>query len=320
MSTGDSGAVRPSGIALMNEVDRAIRLAADSRVVAVVGPGGSREALETAPIYRAAEIPQVVPTATTRQLTGVGAWTFVLAPNDSMQAEFIAVFATERLAARRALVFYLPDEYGLGLATASAAALLRRGVTVIDRIPVRPFGTCAPLTERNAYEGAVDAAVGHDAPDVAVLATRTTETACLARALQRRVPGIRMLAGDGALVDERFVSLAGTAADSVYLVAFWHPGAVDSVGAAFVARFERIVRRRPRHDDAMFYDAVMLVMKAISVVGPHRDAIRGYLADLGVRRPAYVGVTGPIAFGPGARRPLVMTRIRRGVTEIVPPP
>ncbi|MFI5234338.1 MAG: hypothetical protein ACHQXA_01385, partial [Gemmatimonadales bacterium] len=48
-------------------------------VVGVVGPSGSRLALATAPIYNAAAIPQIVPSATNRLLRHAGPWTFMLA-------------------------------------------------------------------------------------------------------------------------------------------------------------------------------------------------------------------------------------------------
>jgi hypothetical protein len=44
-------------------------------------------------------------------------------------------------------------------------------------------------------------------------------------------------------------------------------------------------------------------------VGARPDAIRRYFASLGIARPPYRGVTGPIAFAPGRRSNFVMTRL-----------
>ena len=52
------------------EVERAARLAERPDVVGVVGPGGSRQALHVIPIYREAQLAEVVPTATSRLLEG----------------------------------------------------------------------------------------------------------------------------------------------------------------------------------------------------------------------------------------------------------
>ena len=46
------------------EVEHATRLAGIPGMAGVVGHGGSREALMTAPIYNEARIPQIVPTGT----------------------------------------------------------------------------------------------------------------------------------------------------------------------------------------------------------------------------------------------------------------
>jgi ABC-type branched-subunit amino acid transport system substrate-binding protein len=84
-----------------------------------------------------------------------------------------------------------------------------------------------------------------------------------------------------------------------------------------VADFRRIVGRMPRHDDAMFYDAVMVLGHAIRVAGADREAVRRFLADLGHEEPAYLGVTGPITFGPESRRPLLMVQLVRDQTVVV---
>ena len=320
VSTGNTPTPSADHAGLQREIDRALQFVADRNVVAVAGPGGSREALQTGPVYREAEVPNVVPTATSRRVRELGKWTFVLAADDSVQGEFIGEFAAERLHARTAAIFYLPDEYGLGLAAGTAAALSRRGITLLARTPVQPTRSCQPDATVNAYEDAVDEAFRAGAPDVVVLATRSRESPCLARAVAARSSATRFIAGDGATVDPAFIRFAGPAADSMYLVSFWHPTANDSAARAFVARFRAIVGREPRHDEAMFYDSIMLLGQAIRSVGPSRAAIRDYLEELGTKHPPYAGLTGPISFGRDARRPLITTRLSGGQLQVVPTP
>jgi ABC-type branched-subunit amino acid transport system substrate-binding protein len=156
-------------------------------------------------------------------------------------------------------------------------------------------------------------------PDVVVLATRTVETSCIASAVHARSPRTLYVAGDGALVQHDFVKWAGAALDSIYLVAFWHVERDDSASRTFVDQFRTIVKREPRHDDAMYYDAVMVAAQAIRNGGPTRAAVAKYLSELGRSRPPYHGITGPISFAPGAPRPLLMTRLQNGRPEIVTP-
>lgn len=304
--------------ALVNEVDKAIQLAANPRIMAVVGPSSSREAIQTAPVYRNAGLPNVVPTATSRLLRSAGPWTFRLAADDSVQGEFIGSFVTDRLGSRTALLFYVADEYGLGLASGVRAALARRKVRLLDSVLVRSDQPCPLEDGANAYDEIVTAALRAGTPDAVVLATRTPEASCLVRALAPKVQGAGFVAGDGTLLDGFTIARAGPAASSLNAVAFWVPESSDTASQSFRARFHATAGRYPRHDEAMAYDAVMLLAAAIRAVGPSRSAIRGYLEELGEKRPPYPGVTGPIAFRPDSKRPLIMTRLSGHAIEAVP--
>src|SRR5688572_27467692 len=71
--TVDSGGWAALGATpLVAEIARARRIAEDSTVVAVIGPGCSREAMQVGPTYRDARVMQLVPTATRRLLGSLG--------------------------------------------------------------------------------------------------------------------------------------------------------------------------------------------------------------------------------------------------------
>jgi branched-chain amino acid transport system substrate-binding protein len=288
-------------------------------VVAVVGPGGSREALQVAPIYGDAGLPQILPVATSALLPSAGPWTFRLAPGDSAQGEFIGDFVGRALKGKAATLFYLPDEYGRGLAAGTVAALSRYGVRLIDQVPVAAAMSCESTRERNPYEDVVHSSLRRGRPDVIVVAARQMETLCIARAAGPALPGIRIVAGDGAAIPLGMRPLGGAAADSIYLVAFWSDQRNDPRSHAFVERFRRRTGRDPTHGDAMWFDALMLAAEAIRTVGPDRRAVRLYLESLGRERPPYQGVTGPIGFGLAIRRPLIMTRLSaQGPVPVTP--
>lgn len=306
---GTLGALGASPLAA--EVSRATKLAADDDVMVVIGPGGSREALQVAPIYRDAGVANIMPTATSQLLAAAGPWTFLLAPNDSVQGAFMGAFADTALHARRAAIFYAPDEYGIGLAKGIAAELTARGVTIVERVPMRLAHDCRSESGHEAFYTDLAAQLAmRGKPDVALVAARTVETACLARALRERWSAVPIVAGDGAYLDRTFFTLmAGVSTDDVYLVSYWHRDLSDSASLAFVAEFEEAVGRPPRHGDAVFYDATMLAAKAVREAGPDRDDIRRWLQELGTATPAYGGIAGPISFAPGQPRSLLMTRV-----------
>ena len=285
------------------EVMRAQRLAQTPNLVAVVGHGGSRGSLAAAPIYAAAGIPQIVPTGTSRLLRQAGPWAFMLAPDDSTEGALIGRFAVERLGARRVLLFFTNDEYGVGLRDGVLAELAARDVAVLDKVGVDPTSDIPTLFAASLRRGI---------PDAIVVAGRHVETGRVARAALGRVPRLRVVAGDGALLLPTLAELAGPAADSIYVVAFWLPDAPDSMARAFVERFRRVTGQDPLPDDAMNHDALMLLAHAVRTVGPDRAALRGYLAALGRSRPPYRGITGDITFLRARTPPLVMARLRGG--------
>lgn len=303
-----AGARPPAG-QLAAEVDYAARLVAVPDLVAVVGHQGSRDALMAAPIYEEAKIPVVVPTATSRRLREVGSWTFTLAPNDSLEGEYLGALAA-RLGPAGALLFYVGDEYGIGLRDGVAAALARRGIPLLDAIPVTPANECAGSGEQaNATQ--VDAALRRHQTGVVILATRQREGGCIMRHIHGQRPGTRFIAGDGVLISEEFLALAGRSADSLYAVGFWHHDRPDPASRAFAEAFRRLAGREANSSEAMVYDAVMVLAAAIRAAGPSRQRVRDYLASLGHGRPGYAGVTGTITFPASVER-FVTLRVREG--------
>ena len=293
-------------------VQHAMAITATPGIVGVVGNSNSREALLAVPVYAGAHIPVVVPTATSRRLREAGPWTFVLAPDDSVEGEFIAAFVAERLNARAVTLYSVADEYGIGLRDATAAALDRRGVAVADRVTLPLVAGCQP---GNAVETVVIASLQRTRPGVAVFAGRPDETLCAVRVLATRRPGMRFVAGDGLVLGPGTFAVPGI--DSVYAVAFWHADQRPERAARFVERFQQTAGRPPHHGDALAYDAIMVLAAAVQAGARDGEGVRRYLAGLGTDRPPYNGLTGPVAFGPRAERPLVMTRVASSPQRVV---
>ena len=274
-------------------------------VVGVVGHADSRGTLFAAPIYDEAHVPLLVPTATSRRLRTVSPWVFMMAPDDSMEAEFIAGFAVQVLHTRAVAVFYENDEYGIGLRDGLRRAFGARGVRLVAEEPIAlPCG--APETAEASIVRATQA--GH-LPDLTVIAGRTRDAACLGRRMTERVPGIRIIGSDAVEPDSSLDNCFGPAQAPFYVVALWHPRIADSVSAAFVGDFRRIVGASPHASEALVFDAILLLAQATRDVGARPDVVRRFLTDLGRSRPVYHGVTGAVSFGSSARRPLYMLRV-----------
>ncbi len=303
---------------LAAEIARATALAGDSTVLAVVGPGGSREVLQVAQVYAAANLGAVIPTATARLLDQSGPLIFRMAADDSVQGAFIAAFADSALSARRIALYHAPDEYGIGLAAGTASTAAARGIAIVEQSAIRLVQPCGDADGSAYYETLVSALAAREKPDAVVMATRTQETTCLTRALRKRWPDVAVVAGDGAYVDANLAA-AAAGGGPLFLVAFWHRDIGTPASDSFVAAFERSTGRAPRHGEAMFADGVMLIAAAIRDGNNTRAEIIEYLRDLGAARPAYEGATGSISFAADAPRRLWMTRVQAGTSVLVRP-
>jgi ABC-type branched-subunit amino acid transport system substrate-binding protein len=283
------------------DIDFAEMMTAQAGTVAAVGPQSSRATLLVAPIYAEHHIPMIVATATSGRLRDLGSWIFQLAPDDDAEGGFIADFVVNRLAARRVTIFYLDaDEYGVGLRDGVVRGLRRHGIEPRDEVGI---------IEETDLPRRVAESLGRATPDVVVVAARSPQALGIAQAVYTRLPGVKIVAGDGVPLNGSFIRAAGPATAAVYAVAWWQPGLGDSASRAFAGRFRAATGRLPSPAEAMYYDAIMVAARAAHEVGARPAAIRRWLASLGVSRPPYAGVTGPISFAPERAANLLMTRV-----------
>lgn len=280
------------------ELARAYRFLEEDDLVGVVGHPGSRSSLIAAALYNEAEVVQVVPSGTSRELREAGPWTFNLAPNDSVEGAAIGAFVQEALGARRVIVFFVTDEYGYGLREGVVAELRERGVEVLDEVPTRTIYQMEE-TARGDLESLVQAALDRGRPDVVVLATRDYSARIIIPSALARFPEVQFVAGDGVLLGAESRAALGAQQDRIYQTLFWDPRRGDSVSAAFVERYRRLTGSFPSHDHALYRDGLVLLADAVRAVGADPARIRDFLLSLGRDRPPFEGVTGPISFTPG---------------------
>lgn len=284
---------------------RAFELVNRPGVAVVVGHGASRSSLAAAPIYGEARIPLIIPTSTSDLLDDAGPWVFRMVPGNAAQGEFIGGFAVDSLRARSATIFFVTDEYGIGLRDGVTSALAARGVTVLDAVPVTSETETdfALLVEQSLLRGV---------PDVVVIAGRSLEVVGVIREFFAREPDVAFVSGDGANSDRLVLEGVSDAAGRYYRVAFWHPSRDDAVSRAFVEWFRFVAGREPSDSEAMRHDAIMLAAHAIHEVGPRPERIHEYLRSLGAERPPFAGVSGPVSFEAGPAGNLLMLKVDEG--------
>jgi branched-chain amino acid transport system substrate-binding protein len=256
--------------------DIAQRFVADVRVVAVVGHVNSSAMVAAAHVYDR-HLPAVATTATSPLLTGLSPWAFRVISSDSANGRTIARFANQ-LKYKRAVVLYENNAYGRGLAENFRRAFSGQ-VLSFD-----PIGEEA----------------GTDASGLAFLGEA-----------RRQQLAAELIGGDG------WQTLAASpAADGVVVGAPFSAQDKRPEVQAFVAAYRKKYDALPDGNAALAYDATRLLAAAVEKVGPDRERIRDYLADLA---EPFKGVTGGIRFRPNGDpigKNVIMTRIRHGQLQI----
>jgi len=278
----------------------------DPEVVGVVGHTDSRSTLEATPVYEDAEhdgadaVAAITPVSTSMLLSGKSRWLFRICPNDSANSRAAAAFAIDSLKSRRATMMYRNDAYGIGWARAFTPLYEENGGTVVRSEP-----HLAKMSDWDAYAGVIH----KEAPDLILFPGGPADAETLIRDLRALGSVPRMIGGDGfSTMEEDAKEFAG-----VYYISFFLPTRPPNDGARdFVAEFERRYRIPPDQRAALAYDATMLIGRAVIAVGPDRSKVRDYLAEIGSKRPAMVGVTGPIAFDAkhdAVNKPVIIARV-----------
>lgn len=277
----------------------------DPEVVAVVGHITSGTSIVAARIYGGGDRPlaMVSPTASSPELSGINSFSFRVCPSDLQHGPALARFARQRLAARRAAVIYLNDEYGRGVRTAFANEFANLGGTVVEQDPYLASTTSLePYITRMRNAGV----------DVLMVAADVPGTQLVLRELRRQNLHWPVIGSD-ALVG---IEADGPLAEGVHISSAYLSDRPGEKNATFVLDYFRATQgERPSDVAGLTYDVVMLLAQAIETAGPDRRAIREYLASVGPRRPAFEGVSGHIAFdgdGDVPGKPLTIAIVRNG--------
>ncbi len=282
------------------DVDIAQSLVSRPDLAGVVGHLSSRSSLIVAPVYQDAGIPLIVPVGTSKRLRDVGPLVFSLAPDEEAEGEFITAFSVDGLGARRVTIFYLyGDEYGIGLRDGVVAGLARRQLAPVDQVGIQADSD---------FPNIVGASIKRTVPDVIVIAGRNIEAHGIASAVHRVLPGVPAVAGDGVILNAAYGKRLAGAAATFFAVAYWHPDLATDASRAFMARWRTGPGPAPTGSTIMFYDALKVLATAIRDMGPDSRAVRQYLSELGVTRPAYPAVSGPASFARNRPTNLLMTR------------
>lgn len=260
-------------------------LAVDTRVLAVVGHTNSSSSLSASQVYNARRVVQIAPTSTSPLYSQAGPYSFRLVGSDFHQARFLA----QQLSAaesKRVAIVYTNDDYGRSLRRLMVEELARRGVVAVYE---------GVYAESESDGQDLVRALAHARPTVLVWLGRDPFYSRIRDGLRAVLPALPVLASDG------FGGVSGgpdaSRLDEVRYIRLVNVDTASVAMKALQARYSAGGGVGPLTDQVVLsYDAVMLLGTAIREAGADREAIRAWLNRLGRSRPAFVGMTGPIAF------------------------
>ncbi|HET7023693.1 MAG TPA: ABC transporter substrate-binding protein [Gemmatimonadales bacterium] len=284
-----------------------------SDVVAVIGGAFSGPTLAAAPVYNDPTHPivEISPSASSPEVTFAGDWTFRVCAGDLAHAARLASFVRQQLNLTRGAVLYMDNQYGRGFRDVFASEFKRLGGQVLLTGPYladRPADT-GPYFDLIKKSGQVQ---------FLLAASYETDGAELLKQMRKRGLDIPLLGGDGLEGLQR----EGAIADGSYQTAAYLPALATPENQAFVQRYRQAFPAiaPPNQTAAATYDIVNLLARVIGNVGTGRKAIRNALAQVGGKRPVFIGVTGPIQFdtnGDVPTKKVLIAMIKGGSVHLV---
>jgi branched-chain amino acid transport system substrate-binding protein len=259
------------------------KVVADKNVVALIGPAFSGETKATMPIFEAANLPIISPSATNAKLQTNGWKMFhrILA-NDDKQAPGVAALIKKK-GFKKVGVIDDASEYGKGLADTVRKEL---GALKVADDTIDAKGTDYSAAVNKMKSAGVDAVFygGYYA-----------EAANLLKQMRDAGVTSQFIAGDGTL-DQKFIDNAGAAvAEGALLTA---TGAPSNVNAAFLAKFRAAYKKDPTLYAPEAYDCAKVFLDGLAAKKFDRKSMATFVSAYnkkGVTKQIKFDATGEVA-------------------------
>jgi branched-chain amino acid transport system substrate-binding protein len=240
--------------------DAARLLIQDPKVLAVVGPAFSGPTAASEPLFGAANLVTVSPSATRPSLTDPATRVktfFRVVANDSVQGPAAADYMAKVLKAQKVFVIDDQTQYGTGLASAIKTQLQTDGVTVVSDSAAQKTPDYSPLASKVASSGAT----------AMYYAGYYADGGIFAKALKAAGYTGTMLSGDGSK-DPNFITTAGqdAAANWQFTCPCLDAG-TNPQFASFATAYKTLSNAAPGTYSIEGYDAANTIIDALKKAG-----------------------------------------------------
>lgn len=254
-----------------------------------------------------ARLPLISPVASDSSINLAGVpWMFSCAPGDHHVAPLLARMAKESLPSPPAMLTLISAIDHDSRATASEVmkSLEAIGLAPAFRHEFDPLNPAFDLILEK---------LGAHPPSTLILVAGPEPAARLVKELRHRDVAATLI-GSPTLARNRFLQLAGDAADGLRVPVLKLPAPPDAAGRDFPRQFAAEYGQPPDDAARLTYDATRLLIEAIRAAGLNRVALQQFLQE----RPPWPGVAGLIRFdgtGQNNAHILVPGVVRNGRVE-----
>lgn len=301
----DNESRQDKSIEIANQVGR------NKEYAAVIGPFSSQQTIATAPIFENAGLPDIAPLASDPRVWEAGENIFTASDSDVGRVTVVAKYFAKRGFHQGVVLHNEESIVSRSMATEFIEAFNRGGGQVLQSLAYDESSpNLAPLFEKIREMPAEFVFLSEFRIDI-------IENACH----QMRAMGIKLpVATETVVWTDNPLLTDGPDMEGLLSSTYFHPDVVSPKVQGFVDKFSTDFGHiRPSHREALAYDSLMLLAKAIQEVGYDRAALRGYLHELGRSKPPYdEGVSG--TFAPSLRldkREAHLVEIHNGQFQLV---
>jgi branched-chain amino acid transport system substrate-binding protein len=262
------------------------------RVVAMVGPNASRNAVPAAAVAESNNLLMISPWSTNPKLTEGKKHIFRACFTDDFQGVVVAAFIVKKLNLRKAAVLFdVASEYNKGIAEVFKTEFTRTG------------GTIASFESYSTGDKDFTAQISKiksSGAEVLFLPNYYNEVP-LQIQQARRQGFTGQIVGSDSWGSEEILKLGGTLMNGLYFTTHYAPDMATDKAKKFIADYQAAYGTRPDDVAALTYDAFSLLFESIRKAGSvDPEKVRSQLSQLS----EFYGVTGIMKFTPGSGSPL----------------
>ncbi|OIQ52750.1 ABC transporter substrate-binding protein [Neomoorella thermoacetica] len=260
------------------------KLINQDRVLAMIGPNASRNAIPAAAVAESARVPMISPWSTNPKTTENKKYVLRACFIDDFQGVVVAKFASDKLGAKKAAVLFdVASEYNKGIAEIFKKSFEGNGGQVVA------FET---YTKGDKDFSAQLTKIKEANPDVLFLPNYYSEVP-LQVEQARKLGYTGQIIGSDSWGNPEIIKLGGKNMEGLFFSTHYAPDIATPVAQKFIKAYQEKYKSTPDDVAALTYDAFGMLFQAIKTAGKvDRQAVRDALASI----TKYEGVTGTMQF------------------------